>query len=344
VRRTIVDIAKEANVSVTTVSLVLNDKAKSMPESTITRIKDIAKKYNYKPNHMAVGLVTKKSKTIGLIVPDITNNFFSELAKSVESYCNLHGYTLILSNSNNDSKKERLSVSLLMDRGIDGLLIAFSQTESMEKQSDFVKLLNKLDIPLVALDSYLEGLTCPGVSVHHSLGGYIATKHLIDLGHKKIACITGPKSFYTAERRLKGYFRALEEHEIPSQDNLVKEGNYSYQSGYDATVELLKNDITAIFVSNDLMAYGAYRAIQEQGKTIPDDISIVGFDDLIFSEILTVPLTTIRQQISELGNKAWDLLYQGLSDGTPTKEYLQLEPKLIIRKSTKNILKEGNDA
>jgi len=333
-KKTITDIAKEANVSVTTVSFVLNNKTETVSDKTAERIRKIAAKYHYAPNHMAIGLVTKKTKTIGLIVPDISNNFFSELAKSVEEHCNNSGYSLVLSNTNNQPQKDFEMVELMNNRGIDGLLIAFSQTDKDGEKDRFVNMLEQMDRPVVAVDSKLEGITLPGVSIDHAKGGYIATKHLLDLGHKRIGCITGPDNFYTAERRLLGYREALESKNIPYDDNLVIAGNYQYQGGYEAAKILLKQNVSAIFASNDLMAYGAYRAIQEADLSIPKDISVVGFDDLVFSEILTVPLTTIHQSTGELGKKAWELLHERLDNKNTGADYVELEPSMVIRNST----------
>ncbi|MDD4595751.1 MAG: LacI family DNA-binding transcriptional regulator, partial [Candidatus Izemoplasmatales bacterium] len=201
---TIRDIAREANVSVTTVSLVLNDKPNTVSEGTTRLIREIAAKNNYVPNQFAVGLVTKKTNTIGLILPDIANTFFAELARSVDQFCTASGYSMILSNTNNDPVKDWATVNLLINRGIDGLIIAFSQDKNKERSSCFITMLEDLDVPFVALDSWIEGLKCSGVSIHHSKGGMMATKHLISLGHIKIGCITGPRGSYTAERRLKG--------------------------------------------------------------------------------------------------------------------------------------------
>ena len=333
-KKTIVDIAKEANVSVTTVSFVLNNKADSVSKETAKRIRDIANKYHYVPNHFAIGLVTKKTKTIGLIVPDISNNFFSELAKSVEHYCNNSGYSLVLSNTNNQPEKDFEMVDLLNNRGIDGLLIAFSQTEDYPERERFLNALKQIETPIVAVDSKIEGIDLPGVSIDHVKGGYIATKHLIDLNHRRIGCITGPAHSYTAIRRLKGYRNALSEKNISYDENLVIAGNYRYQDGYEAAKKLLRMNVTAIFASNDLMAYGVYRAAQEAGKSIPGELSVIGFDDLVFSEIMTVPLTTVHQSVEELGKKAWELLFGRISSEESGADYIELEPTLVKRSST----------
>ncbi|MFA5006687.1 MAG: LacI family DNA-binding transcriptional regulator [Candidatus Izemoplasmatales bacterium] len=332
---TIRDIAREAGVSVTTVSLVLNDRPNTVSEATAVRIREIAARCNYVPNHFAVGLVTKKTSTIGLILPDIANTFFAELAKSVDGFCTASGYSMILSNTNNDPAKDLSAVTLLVNRGVDGLIIAFSQDEDKERSAAFIALLDDLGVPFVALDSWIEGLKCSGVSIHHSKGGQIATNHLIALGHRRIGCITGPRGSYTAERRLKGYRIALAEANIPYDEAIVAAGDYRFDGGRNAARVLLDGGVTAIFASNDLMAYGAYQAVQERGLKVPDDVSIVGFDDLFFSTILPTPLTTIHQSVSELGELAWNLLYARLRQEGLEDEYRQLEPHLVVRDSAR---------
>jgi LacI family transcriptional regulator len=331
---TIKDIAREANVSVTTVSLVLNGRPNTVSEATAARIREIAARNNYAPNHFAVGLVTKKTNTIGLILPDIANTFFAELARSVDLYCSASGYSMILSNTNNDPAKDVAAVTMLVNRGVDGLIIAFSQDENRQRSAAFITLLDTLDVPFVALDSWIDGLNCSGVSIHHSKGGMIATKHLIDLHHKRIGCITGPRGSYTAERRLKGYVNALTEAAIAYDDALVAVGDYRFEGGRAAALQLIDQGVTAIFASNDLMAYGAYQAVRERGMRIPDDLSIVGFDDLFFSTVLPPPLTTIHQSVSALGERAWRLLDDRLKNADLEDEYHQLEPHLVKRAST----------
>lgn len=332
---TIRDIAREANVSVTTVSLILNNKPNTVSSSTADRIREIATRNSYFPNHLAVGLVTKKTSTIGLILPNIANNFFAELGKSVDGFCTAAGYSMILSNTNNDPVKDIAAVNMLVNRGIDGLIIAFSQDEDKERSSEFIAVLEQLDVPFVALDSWIDGLKCSGVSIHHSKGGMMATEHLISLGHRQIGCITGPRGSYTAERRLKGYINALMQAGIPFNPDFVATGDYQFESGKSAAKKLIDQGVTAIFASNDLMAYGAYQAVHDLGLSVPEDISIVGFDDLFFSAILPTPLTTIHQSISMLGEKAWNLLFARLQNRNMEDEYYQLEPSLVIRNSAK---------
>jgi LacI family transcriptional regulator len=334
---TLKDIAKEAKVSITTVSLVLNGKYGRVSQATIDRILEIARKNNYQPNQIAVGLVTKKTKTIGLIVPDIQNTFFAEAAKHIEDEASKAGYNVILGNTNGKVEEDLKYINLFKSRGVDGLIISFSADSTHKKEQDYLlKVLNSLNIPFMSLDRWVEGLNCPRVSIDHRKGGYIATKYLLESGHTKVACLTGPMNVYTARRRLKGYQEALEEYGITYDEDLVFEGNYQFESGYQGGKILLKKDITAVFISNDLMSYGFYKAVRESGKSIPDDISIVGFDDLFFSSMLDIPLTTIKQPVDKIAIESWQLLLDQIN-GQKSDENIKLEPLLIERKSVKRV-------
>lgn len=334
---TLKDIAREAKVSITTASLVLNGKYGRVSQATIDRILEIAKKNNYQPNQIAVGLVTKKTKTIGLIVPDIQNTFFAEAAKHIEDEASKAGYNVILGNTNGKVEEDLKYINLFKRRGVDGLIISFSADSTNKKEQDnLLNVLNNLEIPFMSLDRWIEGLHCPRVSIDHRKGGYLATMYLLNNGHRKIGCITGPMNVYTARRRLKGYQEALEEYGIPFDEKLVFEGNYRFESGYLGGKNLLGKDMTAVFICNDLMSYGFYQAIREAGMVIPDDISVVGFDDLFFSQMLEVPLTTIRQPVDKIAIESWKLLLKQIN-GSNIKENIRLEPQLIERKSVKRI-------
>lgn len=335
---TIKDIAKEANVSITTVSFILNGKHENASKETIERVLSIAKKYNYQPNQIAVGLVTKKTKTIGLIIPDIQNIFFAEVAKHVDSEVTRLGYNVILCNTNGKTEEDLKYINLLIRRGIDGLIISPSTDLSETKQHEkMINTLNKMPIPFVCLDRWLEGLESSRVSIDHCQGGYLATKHLIKQGHRKIACLTGPLNVHNSRRRLSGYQKALKESNIIFDENLIYEGDYRFESGYLIGKEILNKDVTAAFISNDFMCYGFYKAARELNKKIPDDISVVGFDDLFFSNMLDVPLTTIKQPVEMIAVAAAQMLLEQIKSNNKVSKNIKYQPELIIRKSVKQI-------
>ncbi|MCM1289649.1 MAG: LacI family transcriptional regulator [Corallococcus sp.] len=308
-RITIKDIAEMCGVSVTTVSLVLNNKKVRTSVQTKQKILEIAQKYNYTPNSLAVGLVTRRTNTIALLIPDISNVFFSQIAKHLESNFGKYGYNLILCNTNDNAAEQEKYLQLLLNRGVDALVmcVANDRSKTMEILDDFAAD----NVPVIAFDRSFDNLKCPLVVTDNKNGAKDIVEYLIGLGHKRIACISGSNARLYSER-LDGYKQALSENGIEYDGNLVRNGDYRYESGYLLTKELLCEKPTAIFVCNDMMAYGAYKAIEENGLSVPDDISVVGFDDLMFSSLLSVPLTTVRQDVAGMCAKICNLTLNAL--------------------------------
>jgi LacI family transcriptional regulator len=337
VRATIKDIAEKAGVSITTVSLVLNGKELRIAAGTKKKIIQIANDLNYRPNKLAVGLITKKTNTIGLIVPDISNNFFGELAKGAEHEAANCNYNIILSNTNDKPDKDLEYLNILLDRGIDGIIMVPSSNSVDENAKKCFQLMEQCQKPFVLVDRIKMGDKYTGVSIDHELGGYMATKILIENGHTKIGCITGPLGMLNSRLRFLGYKKALEDSEIKFHAKYVEEGNYHVDDGERLATILFKNDITAIFAFNDLMAYGAYKAAAKIGYRIPENISVVGFDDLFYSGIMDVPLTTIHQPSYEMGETAVKKIVELLTDTKASNESIIYKPELIIRNSVKKL-------
>lgn len=333
-RTTIKDIANYTGFSVTTISLVLNGKADKIPQSTKKVIMDAADKLNYHPNQLAVGLVKKRTKTIGLVISDVSNVFFSNLAKGVEDECRRNGWNLILCNTNDQHKREMKYIQVLADKGVDGILFCMALDSTKDKAMESVQLMEKLRMPFVMVDRFLEVADCCSVIVNHRLGGYMATKHLLELGHRRIACVTGPLLLEDSTARLCGYREALEAEAVPYDKALVYEGNYDRESGMAAVEVLLEKEITAIFCFNDMSAYGAYKGLRKKGIAVPDEISLVGYDNIFFSEILDVPLTSINQPVYDMGVEAVQQLIAEIDSGSNTKKCITFQPKLIVREST----------
>lgn len=331
---TIKDIAKEANVSVTTVSFVLNGKHENLTEATIKRVRMVAEKYNYTPNPIAVGLVTKKTYTIGLIVPDIQNLFFSELAKNIEGNLINKGYNLILCNTDDQFDRDIQTINLLKNRNVDGLLIALSSQSMLNNNHKRIfDILNNSKTPFVIIDRDLKEKDYSRVVNDNVFGGYIATTYLIENGHKCIGCITGPIEVSSANERLKGYLSALKEQGIKEDDELIYNGDFHYESGYIGAKKLLKKQISAIFVHNDIMAYGVYKACKELNYKIPDEISIVGYDDLFFSSLLDVPLTSVKQNVEKLSSDICTLILEKINKVNTINQSRIIKPTLTKRKS-----------
>ncbi|MGI5858838.1 MAG: LacI family DNA-binding transcriptional regulator [Tepidanaerobacteraceae bacterium] len=326
---TIKDIARMTGVSITTVSKIINKKDEDISDKTRERVLKIIDDYNYIPSALATGLVTKKTNTIGLLVPDISNAFFSELARGVEDGANCEGYNVILCNTDDDPDKEIEYLNVLKVKHVDGIIFLSAALSNHSA----IKQLNRKGFPVVALDRALDAENIMAVYLDNVTGGYIATKHLTEFGHKKIGCITGPLKNKLAKHRFEGYKKTLEEMHISFDSNLVYEGDFKTKSGEKGAKELIKFGATAVFACNDMMAYGAYKVIQEQGLTIPQDISIVGFDDIYISEILMPPLTSIKQPSYEMGLMSAAMLIKNIKGEQLKDTKVEYKPILSARKS-----------
>ncbi|OLS02668.1 LacI family DNA-binding transcriptional regulator [Tissierella creatinophila] len=336
---TIKDIAAKTNLSISTVSIVLNNRASRIPKSTRDIVINAAKELNYRPNQLAVGLVTKRTKTLGLIVPDIRNNFFSSLAKGIEDEARNNGWTVLLCNSNDSHKRDLEYIKMLEGKGVDGILYSMSSDSNLKNFKEKYSLIKNFDIKFLMIDRYLDfPATFPKinvVSLDHFKGGYLAAKHLIDLGHKKIACVTGPQYLSESNDRLRGYKQALDDGSIEYDEELIVEGNYHIESGVSAVNKLIEKDFTAIFAFNDMMAYGVLKGLKTYNLSIPHDISVIGYDDIYLSEILEVPLTTIHQPIEVMGRGAAKHFINIIDSKEEFLDNLPLySPELIVRKST----------
>ncbi len=333
-RTTIKDIAEYTGFSVTTISLVLNGKAYKIPESTKSTILDAADKLNYRPNQLAVSLVKKRTKTIGLVISDVSNVFFANLAKGVEDQCRKKGWNLILCNTNDLHKRDLEYIQVLADKGADGILFCMALDSDKKKAMKSVRLMEKLKVPFVMIDRYLEEAECCSIVVDHERGGYVATKHFLELGHKRIGCVTGPLVLEDSKARLKGYERALKEAGQPYDKALIYEGSYDRESGMKAVDYFMDKEVTAIFAFNDMSAYGCYKRLRQKGLQIPQDVSLIGYDDIFFSEILDVPLTSVYQPVYDMGVEAVSQLIDDLEKENGTKKCITFQPKLVVREST----------
>ncbi len=338
-RTTIKDIANYTGFSVTTISLVLNGKADKIPKSTKDVIFDAVEKLNYRPNQIAVGLVKKRTKTIGLVISDVSNVFFSNLAKGVEDECRRNGWNLILCNTNDLHKRDLEYIQVLADKGVDGILFCMSLDSDKKRALESVDLMKKLKMPFVMIDRFLEEVDCCSVIVHHRSGGYAATKHLLELGHQNIACVAGPLALEDSQHRLKGYKEALEEYGIAYDPDLIYEGNYDRESGKEAVEYILglSKKVTAIFSFNDMSAYGVYNRLKKHNYYIPRDMSLVGYDDIFFSEILDVPLTSVSQPVYDMGVEAVQQIISEIGSGVNSRKCITFQPKLTVRESTQRL-------
>ena len=336
-RTTIRDIAAHTGMSITTVSLVLNNKPSKISEKTKKKILEAAKELNYNPNQLAVGLITKKTRTLGLIVSDISNIFFSILAKGVEQACQKEGWSVVLCNNWDLHERDMELIEVLAGRGVDGIIYCMSSDSNREKALESYELLKKNNMLFIEIDNDYDGGAKHNVFFDNEKGGYLAARHLIDCGHTKIACITGPNGPSYTSGRIQGYRKALAEAGIACDSNLLVEGDYTMESGVLAAETLWGRDFTAIFAFNDMMAFGAFKFFREQGVRVPEDISLVGYDDVPLCELLEVPLTTIRQPILEMGNTAALNMIRFIETGSDEDTNVRFTPVLMERKSVRHI-------
>lgn len=311
---TIKDIARLCDVSVTTVSRVINNKTDNIGAKTVERVEKKIIELDYTPSTVARSMVTGRSHTVGLVIPDVRNPFFSELARGVEDYMNEHQYGVFLCNTDSSLEKEKQYIDLLKGRVSDGML--FTTQNRFEFSHYFIELIQN-KYPIVLIERYLEGVEkFPGVYFDNRGGAKKICDFIISKGHRHIACITGPLETTNAKMRLDGYLDALKEAGIPYDETLVVNGTYRYHSGYECMKNILERNgrrsegekITAIFASNDMMAYGAYKALEEAGLEVPSDISLAGFDNIKFPDVFRPKLTTVELPAYDMGKRAAAML------------------------------------
>lgn len=337
-RTTIRDIANYTGLSITTVSLVLNNKPSKIPERTKRKVFEAAEQLNYSPNYLAVGLVTKSTKIIGLITTDVSNTFYGILAKGVEKACQELGWSVMLCNSWDSHERDMELIRVLANKSVDGIIYCMSSDSDRKKAEESFQLLKKNKIPCIMIDNDFGGMMKHNVFFDNEMGGYLATEHLIKNGHRRIACITGPRGVDEWQKgRIQGYKRALSEASITYDPDIMAEGDYTMESGIEAVEKLKNKEITGIFAFNDMMAFGAFKALKNAGINVPEDISLVGYDDIPFCEILEVPLTTVKQPVYEMGHSAAENMIKIIKTGVEKKLNLKFSPILIDRKSVKNI-------
>lgn len=327
---TIKDIAREAKVSYATVSRALSDHPE-ISVKTKERIRELAKKMGYTPNAIAKGLVTKNTHTLGLIIPDITNPFFPEVAQGIEDCANRNGYQVFLCNSNWNVQKENDYLQKLYSNRVDGIIIA--------PVSDYIShLMNNISkkIHLVFAAYKPQDHNCNYVVTDDFKSAQIAVEYLIKLGHRKIAFIGGQQYNSTNIGRVSGYEDTLRKYNIPVDSCYVKHGQFKQSSGYQLTRELLMSHElpTAILAGNDIIALGVIQAIEDFGLKVPKDISVVGFDDITYASLNKIQLTTVFQPKYDIGTLCVELLVDKIQNPDNKEAICKIvEPKLVIRKT-----------
>lgn len=330
---TLKEIAKLTGVSTATVSHVING-TRFVSEETKKKVLTVIDDVGYRTNFIARSLRSKKSYIIGLIVPDISNSFFAEITENITKYLKEKGYRLILANSDENKEYEKEEINVFTSQIIDGLIIA-----PVADDHAFMQDLVNENYPIVFIDRKPTGYTRDCVLADNFNGSYEATTAFIEQGHKKIGIITGLHGLTTTEERLQGYKKALCKHNIPIEDRLIKHGNSKYKSGYSSVQELLKNsDITALYVGNNSMTIGAINCLIDNHVKIPDDISVIGFDDYEWAKITNPPLTVVKQPIYKMSIKAVELLLKRINeDGDDFSDYI-FSTEIVYRESFRSLV------
>lgn len=338
-RATIRDIAAKSGFSTTTVSLVLNEKKHRIPQETVDAILEAAQELNYRSNKVAVSLITKKTKTIGVVVPDITNPFFAQFVKAADLEFQRNGYNIILCNTNDKPEKDIEYIETLTDRGVDAMIYILSGRMTEDHSKQICKAIKMTQKPFVITEKLNLSANYSIVTIDNIEGSRLAAEHLVELGHTKIGCITALMSRCSSRERFEGFERALNERGVFLDPSNVIEGDFRIESGRECACKLMEKDITAIYAFNDLMALGAIEIIMLSGKSVPDDISVIGFDDISFSSISSVPLTTIRQPVDSMGCQAAKILIENLQPNNEDDSHTIsiFQPQIIVRKSTKSL-------
>ena len=322
-------MARLAGVSVATVSHVVNSTRYVSPELS-ERVRTVMAEIGYRPNGTARSLRLQRTQTIGLVVPDI-NPFFAELARIIEDEGFAAGYTTVLGNADGRPERERRYVETLLSKQVDGLILGSTLADA----TTLVSLVGRSGTPLVLIDRDLPAVGADIVLADHAGGAYALTRHLLELGHRRIACITGPERLPSSEGRAEGYHRALEEFGIESRPEWLAPGAFEFGGGRRAMARLLEADpgLTAVFATNDLMAVGAMRELAERGLRVPQDVSVGGFDDAMPATLISPELTTVRQPLQEMGREAVEMLRARMDGDSGEARRIVLAAELVPRKS-----------
>lgn len=327
---TIKDVAQHAQVSVTTVSHVING-TRFVSEAARERVQQAIAALNYVPSALARSLKSSRTHTVGMMIPNNSNPYFAEIIRGIEDTCFEAGFNVILCNSDDDPHKQSQYVRVLSEKQVDGLIVLSSGGDP-----ELIATLRSAGMPQVVVDREIDDLTVDLVEVNHELGGYLATRHLLELGHRRIACIAGPQALSPARQRVQGYHRALTEAGLRVDDKLLRSTDFTSAGGHAAMASLLKmrQRPSAVFASNDLMAIGAVCAAAEAGLRIPEDLSVVGFDDIALAAYSNPPLTTIAQPKHQTGTLAARLLLERIAQRDKPLHREILQPTLCLRRST----------
>ena len=324
------DVALQAGVSVTTVSHVVNG-TRFVSDSARQRVEAAVRELGYVPSAVARSLKHNSTHTLGMVIPNNSNPYFAEIIRGVEDHCFAAGYNVILCNSNDDAQRQAAYLRVLAEKRIDGLIFVATGSDAVVRAT-----LGGIGTPLVLLDREVSGIESDLVEVNHTLGSEMATRHLLALGHPRVACISGPPGLSPSSQRRAGWKQALEEAGVERRESDLARGDFTARGGYLAMQTLLKRRPRppAIFACNDLMAIGALAAAREAGIAVPQQLSIVGFDDIELAAFSAPPLTTVAQPKRQIGTLAAELLLERVTASRHETRRVILDPEIRVRGST----------
>lgn len=324
----ITDVALKAGVSIATVSRVLNNSDHKVNPATRQKVLGVIKELDYRPNALAKGLLMKKTMTVGIIIPDISNSYYAEIVRGIQDMADQSGYAIILLNTDRNQDRIIKHIYFLREKAADGIIFSGGVIHAEKVLSSLKELRERV----VVIGRHQVDFSA--VVIDDKGGAAKATQHLIELGHRRIGFIGGPDKSNSARDRLSGYKSALTQSRYPIKTNLIRKGDFTPRSGYLAAKELIQRERpTAIFAANDQMALGAIRAIKEQNLKVPDDLSVVGFDDIPVSSYFDPPLTTVEIPKYHIGAVAMEMLMNLISKKNAEK-LRWFHTQLLIRNST----------
>lgn len=335
---TIADVAREAGVSLATVSRVVNDKAEGVGAATRRRVKEVIARLGYEPCGVARGLATGKSRTVGLVVPDIADPFYPLIIKGAEEALRDLGYGTFLCESDRDMAKEKAHLRILVEKRVDGVILDSTESDCGSQ----LEVLERRGIPYVLLDRMMEARpSAPGVYSDNHEGGVLATSHLLDRGARRICFVGGPSEIALSRLREAGMADACRARGLDPATVVRTSGDFSVASGERAIEPLLGGSggsppFDAVFAASDRMAIGAMRALRRRGLRVPEDVQVVGFDDIELAALVEPPLTTVAQPSFEMGRRSAELLLRLIDGRRPRKRSILLEPALVIRGTTRS--------
>jgi LacI family transcriptional regulator len=326
---TIKHVAARAGVSFTTVSHVLNG-TRRVSDAARERVQAAVAELGYSPSAVARALKMSETHILGVIVPNITNPFFAELMRGIEDACERAHYSVFLCNGDDDPARQGRSLQTLLERRVDGVLLA---TPAGEPEA-FARPLRAANLKTVVVDRLVPGLDADLVRVDHEAGARLAVEHLLDLGHRNIACLSGPSTFPVSRARVAGWRKALAKAKVKVGRDWLLEADFSAAGGHELARKLLaRRDVTAIFASNDLLGIGALRAAAEQGRAVPKSLSVIGFDGIDLGAFTYPALTTVGFPIREMGEMAARVLIDRIAGRGNAARETVVEPRLVLRES-----------